>query len=73
MSHPVPRRAQPNHWPQHSAVDVIEDVQFMLDAGETHVEAIAGRVGMRPATMLRLLYKNGRTDLTCRVDESSCR
>lgn len=63
MSHPIPKKAQPNHAPRHPATDVIEDVQFMLDTGETHMEAIAVRVGMKVKSMQRLLAMNGRADL----------
>lgn len=50
-------------------VDVVEDVEWLLSAGETHPHAIAARLGYRShESLVKALRKAGRHDLVDRLD-----
>ena len=53
---------------QRRAGDVIEDVTFLLESGETHPETITRRAGYTDRrSLLRALRRAGRDDLADRI------
>lgn len=48
--------------------ELVEDVTWMLDGGETSVDAIARRVHTTPGSLERRLYRAGREDLVARLE-----
>lgn len=53
---------------QRRAGDVIEDVTFLLESGETHAEAITRRAGYRAeGSLRRALARANRPDLIARI------
>jgi hypothetical protein len=48
--------------------EMVADVRYMLWTGETHVEAIAGRLGTNPTALTARLTRAGRGDLVMRMD-----
>ena len=50
--------------PQRHRFDVAEDVEWMIDSGERHPEAVATRLGYRNiASLYRALHRANRGDL----------
>lgn len=56
--------------PPHPGPDLIEDIEWCLETGETHPEAIARRLDMTAAAISRSLRRNGRPDLACLFDQA---
>ena len=47
--------------------NIIEDLEWLLDCGETHPETIARRLGCNLRNLYRLLYRAGRPDLARQI------
>jgi hypothetical protein len=46
---------------------LLEDVQWLLDTGETHIECMANRLNVVPSALVRRLERLGRGDLVSRI------
>lgn len=54
--------------------DVVEDVEWLIYCGETHVEAISQRLGYaNPRSLIRALYRVGRPDLAALIHKTQTR
>jgi hypothetical protein len=45
----------------------VEDIEWLVRCGETHLEAIARRVGVQPRSVVRALERSGRDDLRAKL------
>jgi signal transduction histidine kinase len=51
--------------------EFIEDVEWMISTGETHIEAVARRLETNPENVRRRLERHSRYDLTRRLQHST--
>jgi DNA-binding Lrp family transcriptional regulator len=51
----------------HRVKDFIEDVEWMVQTGETHVETIANRLGLGPSALVRRLERHAQTQILVKI------